>query len=151
MVAGQDVAGALPGAGRNKLEQHAGLTLKQGRAPARDHREDRQVQFVHQIVRHQIVPEQTTRKHQDVSAPLLFEAGDLPVRLRAGDDAGVLPGSDFLGCEVIRNNDFLDGGDQFGDLPSDRGGVGVRGDTGPVVLEAQGGSAATEQQGVGGT
>ena len=35
------------------------------------------MQFVYQIMNEQVVPEQTAQEHQDVSAGLLFERGNL--------------------------------------------------------------------------
>jgi hypothetical protein len=51
------------------------------------------VQFVHQIVNEQIVPEQAAQEYQDVFAGLLFERGKLLVRIRPFDDARIFRGA----------------------------------------------------------
>src|SRR5262249_45562822 len=91
-IAGEDVAGTLPAACLKELEGHPRLAVEEGRPPAGNHWKNREVQFVYQILRHQVMPEQAAREHKDVSARLLFEGGDLPVRVRAFDDARILPG-----------------------------------------------------------
>ena len=50
------------------------------------------MQFVHQVMRQQMIPEDTAQKYQDVSAGLLFECGNLLVGIRQFDDARILPG-----------------------------------------------------------
>ena len=50
-----------------------------------------QASLIYQIMKEQIVPENTAQKDQDVSARLLFERGDLRVRIRYSDDARIIP------------------------------------------------------------
>lgn len=60
------------------------------------------MQFVDQVVNQQTVPQQTARKHHDVSACVLFEGGNHRVGIRPFDDARIRPGGDVIGRELIR-------------------------------------------------
>jgi hypothetical protein len=82
----------LPGAATEQFEGHRWATLEQGYPLACDDWKSREVQFVYQIMRQQVVPENTAQKYQDVSAGLLFECGNLRMRIRQSDNARVVPG-----------------------------------------------------------
>src|SRR5688500_18462323 len=66
-VTGQDVAGALPCARADELERHRGTFHKERRAFACDQREDREVQFVDEIMVQQVIPERAPGKDEDIS------------------------------------------------------------------------------------
>jgi hypothetical protein len=74
-----------------ELERDARLTVEDRCSLAGDHREDGQMQFIHQIVREQIIPERAAQYHQDIPARRLLERGDLAVGFRQPDDARVVP------------------------------------------------------------
>jgi integrase len=75
---------SFPGAHRpHALANHAGT--------------DHEVQFVHQAVGKQVVPEEVTAEYQNFPTRRFFECGDLRVRVRAPNDARRAPPLDLVG------------------------------------------------------
>src|SRR5262249_45023405 len=149
LIAGEDVARPLPCACAEELERDAWLPIKDRRALTGDHGEDGQVQFVHQIVNKQIIPEHTAQYHQNIPARTLLERGDLLVGVRQPDNARVVPGRQFVLSDLVRDDDLLDALYEVGELTPDGCGFGILWHTGPVSLVPQEGVAPTQQQGVG--
>jgi hypothetical protein len=55
-----------------------------------DQREDREMQFIDQIVEQEVIPQLTAQHDHDVPPGLPFERRDLPVEIRPSQDASVL-------------------------------------------------------------
>ena len=77
----------MPCACGKEFERHRRAAREQRGSLTCDHRKNREVQFINQIMQEQVVPEQTTPKREDVSARLLLECGNLLVYIRPSDDA----------------------------------------------------------------
>ena len=80
------------------------------------------MEFVHEIMGEQIIPQDVAAEYQHVLGGLLFEGSNLRVGVGASENTCIGPGCRLIDRERVRDNDFRNRIVQLGDFAGRRRG-----------------------------